>query len=105
MKEAPEISRTSATSASGDLHHAVAAGFGAPIGDAADRVEAVRDIRGASRTMIGKLPVAAVLVEIARRLAADRRLHRRVDVAGRQAVARGARAVDVDLETSAGRAN
>ena len=31
---------------------------------------------GASRTIIGKLPVAAILVEVARRLAADRRLAR-----------------------------
>ena len=43
-----------------------------------------------------EVAVAAVLVKIARGLAADRRLHRGVDVARRQAVARGARAIDVD---------
>jgi hypothetical protein len=36
------------------------------------------------------------LVQVAGRLAADRRLHRGIDVARRQAVARGAVAVDVD---------
>ena len=44
----------------------------------------------------GEVAVAAFLVEVARRLAADGRLDGGVDVAGRQAVARGALAVDVD---------
>ena len=45
-----------------------------------------------------EVPVAAVLVEIARRLAADCGLDRGVDVARRQAVAGGALAVDVDAD-------
>jgi hypothetical protein len=43
-----------------------------------------------------EIAVAAVLVEVARRLAADRRLDGGVDVARREAIARGAGAVDVD---------
>ena len=43
-----------------------------------------------------EIAVAAALVEIAGRLAADGRLHGGVDVARRQPVAGGARAIDVD---------
>src|SRR5262249_21412643 len=46
----------------------------------------------------GEMPVAARLVEIARRLAADCRLDGGIDVAGREAVAGGALAVDVDAD-------
>ena len=45
-----------------------------------------------------KMPVAGALVEIARALAADRRLHDGIDVAGRQSIARGPDPIDVDAD-------
>ncbi len=45
-----------------------------------------------------EMPVASVLVEVARRLPADRGLNRRIDVAGREPIARGCLAVDIDAQ-------
>src|SRR5258708_6352483 len=45
----------------------------------------------------GEVPVAAVLIEVTSRLAADRCLYRRVDVAWCQAVAGGHFAIDVNI--------
>src|SRR5262249_236311 len=45
-----------------------------------------------------EMPVAAGLVEVTSGIAADRDLDGGVDVAGRQPIARGAGAVDVDLD-------
>ena len=44
------------------------------------------------------MAIAALLIQIAGALTADGGLDRGIDVAGREAVARGACAVDVDLE-------
>jgi hypothetical protein len=43
-----------------------------------------------------EMPVAPFLVEIARRLPAHRGLHRRIDVAGREPIARGCLAINID---------
>ena len=45
-----------------------------------------------------EMPVAAGLIEIAGAVAADRDLDGGVDIAGRQAVARRTRAIDIDLD-------
>ena len=52
----------------------------------------------ASRTIIGKCRSLRSFVQIAGALAADRRLHHGVDVAGRQPIARRAHAIHVDAD-------
>ena len=71
--------------------------------DALDRLEVLAIARRQPHHH-REVAVAAVLVEVARRLAADRRLHRGVDVAGREAVARGALRGRCRCGWSAGRA-
>src|SRR5262249_15586034 len=45
-----------------------------------------------------EVPVTSFLVEVARRLAADGGLNRRIDVAGRQPIARGCLPIDIDAQ-------
>ena len=71
-----------------NLHDAAAVRVRRADRDAPDRVEAVAILRRQADDD-REVAVAAVLVEIARGLAADRRLHGRVDVA--RAAARSAR--------------
>ena len=66
--------------------------------DAPDRTPGSVGTDAARRTIIGKCRSLRALVQIARALAADRGLHDGIDVPGRQAIARGADAVDVDAD-------
>src|SRR5262249_15659197 len=68
-----------------------------PDGDAVDRFGVLAEPwRQANHDR--KVPITARLVNVASRLAADRGPYRRVDVAGREAVARRAGTVDLDLD-------
>ena len=104
MKDAPDTSLTVARSDKRNLHDPVARRILHAHGDAADGVQAGAVLRRQPHHD-GEIAVAAVFIQIARRLAADRGLDHRIDVARRQAVARRPVAVDVDLAPWAGPAN
>src|SRR5262249_7721620 len=66
-------------------------------GQTADRLYVLPVLRSQSNDQ-REVPVAALLVEVTCRLPADGGLHRRIDVAGRQPIARGSLSVDIDAE-------
>ncbi len=66
--------------------------------DASDGLEILPKRRGQPHHH-RKMPVAAAFVQIAGALAADGRLHHRIDVAGRQTVARGTHPIHVDANS------
>src|SRR5262249_28944673 len=82
--------------AQGNLDDAGTTGILRPDRDVANGFQALAVFGRKPHTHV-EVAVAAIFVEIARCLAADRGLHRRVDIARRQPVPRRLGAVDVDL--------